>query len=425
MPRRYDIAVVGGGAAGLMAAIHAAQAGVRVVLFEKNSFCGKKINITGKGRCNITNTRAWADFAPHVHPVSAFLRNAFYHFSNEALLEMLHRIGLETVVERGERVYPRSMQARDVSKALTTHALSLGVEILYDCDVLRVTPEADALCCTLALSSPLMRMETVRAEAVIVATGGLSYPSTGSTGRGYEIARDFGHSIVETSPSLTALMPEHYDRELIGIELKNVALQLFVDRDPVQLEEGEMAFTDGGIEGALGFRVSRKAVASLRRKQRVELVLDLKPGLSMAQLEGRIDRELEALHTARENLGPVKMKALLRTLMPGQLVAPFLRAHPDLNGHNLADRLKGWRWRIVSHTGYERAVVTAGGVSQKELIAKTMRSRLNDRLYFAGEVIDLDGDTGGYNLQIAFSTGALAGASAAQQILKQRAGAPA
>jgi predicted Rossmann fold flavoprotein len=425
MQRKYDIAIVGGGAAGLMAAIHAAQAGVRVVLFEKNSFCGKKINITGKGRCTITNTRPWTEFAPHVHPVSAFLRSAFYHFSNEALLEMLHRIGLETVVERGERVYPRSMQARDVSKALTAHALALGVEILYDCEVLRVEPAPDALCCTLALSQPLLRTETVRAEAVIVATGGLSYPSTGSTGRGYEIARDFGHSIVETFPSLTALMPEHFDRDLIGIELKNVALQLFIDRDPVQLEEGEMAFTDGGIEGALGFRISRKAVAALRRKQRVEVVLDLKPGLSMPQLEARLDRELAALHATREELGAVKLKALLQTLMPGRLIAPFLHANPDLNGRNLARRLKEWRWRIVGHTGYERAVVTAGGVSQKELIAKTMRSRLNDRLYFAGEVIDLDGDTGGYNLQIAFSTGALAGASAAQQILKQRAGKPA
>lgn len=422
MLRSFDIAVIGGGAAGLMAAIQAAEAGTRVVILEKNDFCGKKINITGKGRCNITNTRPWNEFAPHVHPVAAFLRSAFYHFSNEALLEMLHRIGLETVVERGERVYPQSMQARDVSKALTTYAVSLGVEIRYGCDVLRVSPVSEGLCCTCAFSTPLMRTESIYAEAVIVATGGLSYPSTGSTGRGYEIARDFGHTVVDTFPSLTALMPEHYDRDLVGIELKNVALQLFVDRDSVQTEEGEMAFTEGGIEGALGFRVSRKAVAALRRKQRVELVLDLKPGLTAAQLENRIAREAEALGTTREALGPVKMKALLRTLMPGQLIAPFFHAHPDLNGHNLAGRLKGWRWRIISHTGYERAVVTAGGVSQKELVAKSMRSRLNDRLYFAGEVIDLDGDTGGYNLQIAFSTGALAGASAAAQILKERDG---
>ena len=215
-------------------------------------------------------------------------------------------------------------------------------------------------------------------------------------------------------------MPERYNPDLIGIELKNVALQLFVDRDPVQTEEGELAFTEGGIEGALGFRVSRKAVAALRKKQRVELALDLKPGLSKEQLENRITRELEALHCTRQTLGPVKMKALLRTLMPGQLVAPFLAAHPALNGNTLADSLKNWRWRIINYTGYERAVITAGGVPQSELIAKTLRSRKNDRLYFAGEVIDLDGDTGGYNLQIAFSTGALAGTSAAAKVIASR-----
>ena len=421
MQKQFDIAVIGGGAAGLMAAIQAAERGCNVALLEKNSFCGKKINITGKGRCNITNTRPWEAFAPHVHPVAAFLRSAFYHFSNEAMIAFLNRIGLETVVERGERVYPKSMCARDVSRTLVTYAESVGVRIVYDCDVLNVTPEENGLRCTCATGLSLST-GIVRAAAVIVATGGLSYPSTGSTGRGYEIARSFGHSIVEPFPSLTALMPERYDPDLAGIELKNVSLRLFVDRDPVQTEEGEMAFTEAGIEGALGFRVSRKAVAALHKGQRVDVSLDLKPGLSLEQLENRITRELEALHCTRATLGPLKMKALLRTLMPGQLIGPFLAAHPSLNGNILASSLKAWRWRIINHTGYERAVVTAGGVPQSELIAKTMRSRLNDRLYFAGEVIDLDGDTGGYNLQIAFSTGALAGASAAAQVLKERAG---
>ena len=417
MLKQYDIAVIGGGAAGLMAAIRAAEQGCSVVLLEKNGFCGKKINITGKGRCNITNTRPWEAFAPHVHPVAAFLRSAFYHFSNEAMIAFLNRIGLETVVERGERVYPKSMRARDVSQALTSYAESVGVRIACDCDVLTVTPVENGLCCTCAIG-PALRTQQVQAAAVIVATGGLSYPSTGSTGRGYEIARSFGHTIVETFPSLTALMPERYDPDLIGIELKNVALQLFVDRDPVQSEEGELTFTDGGIEGALGFRVSRKAVAALRKGQRVEVSLDLKPGLTLEQLENRISRELETLHSTRELMGSKKMRALLHTLMPEDLIAPFLAAHPNLNGNTLAAALKDWRWRIVSHTGYERAVVTAGGVPQSELIAKTLRSRLCDRLYFAGEVVDLDGDTGGYNLQIAFSTGALAGDSAAAAIGK-------
>ena len=417
MQREFDIAVIGGGAAGLMAAIRAAERGCSVVLLEKNSFCGKKINITGKGRCNVTNTRPWEEFAPHVHPVAAFLRSAFYHFSNEEMIAFLNRIGLETVVERGDRVYPRSMCARDVSRTLVAYAESVGVRFVYDCDVLNVAREENGLCCTCAVG-PALRTEMVRAAAVIVATGGLSYPSTGSTGRGYEIARSFGHTIVDPFPSLTALMPERFDPDLVGIELRNVALRLFVDRDPVQLEEGEMAFTEAGIEGALGFRVSRKAVAALRRGQRVELSLDLKPGLTPEQLENRISRELEALRCTRETLGPRKLATLLRTLMPAELMVPFLTAHPNLNGHTLTAALKDWRWRIIAYTGYERAVVTAGGVPQSELIAKTMRSRLCDRLYFAGEVIDLDGDTGGYNLQIAFSTGALAGESAAAAIGK-------
>ena len=416
MQRPFDIAVIGGGAAGLMAAIAAAEQGCRVVLLEKNAFCGKKIHITGKGRCNITNTRPWDEFAPHVHPVSTFFRTAFHHFSNEALVALLNRIGLETVVERGGRIFPKSLCARDVSRVLSEYAQQLGVTFLFGRDVLRVAPTGEGLQCHCLVAGATMRDEMVEAAAVIVATGGLSYPSTGSTGRGYEIAAAFGHGLVETFPSLTALMPERYDPELVGIELKNVGVRLFVDRDPIQWEEGELSFTEGGIEGALGFRISRRAVAALRKGQRVEVSLDLKPGLTPEQLENRISRELAALGCSRGNVGPLKMRALLRTLMPQRLIGPFLHAHSGLSAGTLAAALKDWRWRIVRYTGYERAVVTAGGIPQKELIAKTMQSRKCDRLYFAGEVVDLDGDTGGYNLQIAFSTGALAGFSAAARV---------
>lgn len=416
-----DIVVIGGGAAGMMAAAKAAAAGCAVTLLEKNAFCGKKINITGKGRCNITNIRPWAEFSRHIHPVAAFLRPAFYSFSNEDTVEFFNSIGVPTAVTQGDRIFPESMKASDVSRALASHVGDMGVNLITGADVLGVIRDGDSMV-TSYIQSGADNGMSVRSEAVIVATGGLSYPTTGSTGFGYEIARSFGHSIAATFPSLTALMPSHYDRDLTGLNLENVGLLLYIDHDLIQMEQGDLSFTDNGIEGSIGYRVSRKAVHALMNGQKVELSLDLKPALNMAKLEARIDREIAALGTSRQTIGQVKMRSLLRTLMPADLVAPFLFANPDLTASNLAKRLKEWRFKIVSYTGYERAVVTAGGISQKEIIAKSMRSKFEDRLYFAGEVMDIDGDTGGYNLQIAFSTGALAGCSAAQRILNSRSG---
>jgi len=424
MMKATEVAVIGGGAAGMMAAIKAAETGCEVIVLEKNSFCGKKINITGKGRCNITNTRKWNEFAEHLHPSAAFVRNAFYNFSNEALRDYLLEIGLETVVERGERVFPASMKASDVSKTLVQRMEELGVKIIYDCDVLSVKKSGSGeFICSCSKNSSLSEEETISAKAVIVATGGLSYPTTGSTGTGFDIARDFGLEVSETFPSLTALTPQHYDFTLEGIELKNVGLNLFIDRDLIQVEQGDLTFTSGGIEGALGFRLSRKAVKALRNGAKVEVELDLKPALTMESLTRRIERELSFDKlTLESEMGPVKMRNLLRSLMPEALIKPFQNANPDLKPRNLAERLKSWRFKITSYVGYERSVVTAGGVSQKEIVPKTMCSRKVDGLYFAGEVLDIDGDTGGYNLQIAFSTGALAGERAAQQILKSKEG---
>lgn len=421
--KRSELVVIGGGAAGMMAAIKAAEAGCGVTLLEKNPFCGKKINITGKGRCNITNTRKWNEFSQHVHPSAAFARAAFYNFSNEALVEYLLEIGLETVVERGERVFPASMKALDVSRTLVERMEELGVQILCDSDVIALRKERSEFLCTYAREGALTGEEVIAAQAVVVATGGLSYPSTGSTGTGLEIARSFGLEVSETFPSLTALTPDRYDRDLEGIELRNVGLNLFIDRDLIQLEQGDLTFTSGGIEGALGFRLSRKAVKALRGGSRVELELDLKPALSMETLTRRIEREIALDNlTLESETGPVKMRNILRSLLPEALIKPFQNANPDLKLKNLAERLKGWRFRITSYVGYERSVVTAGGVSQKEIVPKNMCSRKVDGLYFAGEVLDIDGDTGGYNLQLAFSTGALAGEKAAQQILKASSG---
>lgn len=404
----------------MMAAIRAAACGCKVVLLEKNAFCGKKIGITGKGRCNLTNMKGWNEFSRHIHPSSAFVRNAFYNFSNQDLVSWLRQSGLETTVERGERVFPASMRATDVSRHLTRVLEETGVETICDCEVQSVRKTGGIFTILCTRSGALIASDEVTARAVIIATGGLSYPSTGSSGRGFDIARDFDIEVTPTFPSLTALTPSGYDRELEGIDLVNVGLILFVDRDPVQIDQGDLSFTDGGIEGPLGFRFSRKAVKAILSGSRVEVELDLKPALNLQTLTRRIGREIDALGFDPKDMGSVKMRTLLKKLMPERLIRPFLKANPGLTAEKLPFALKSWRMRIVSYVGYERAVVTSGGVSQKEIVPKTMCSRKVSGLYFAGEVLDIDGDTGGYNLQCAFSTGALAGDRAAQNILKEK-----
>lgn len=417
-----DIIVIGGGAAGMMAAIKAAEMGCNVTLLEKNEICGKKILITGKGRCNLTNTKPWSEFSTHIHPSANFLKPAFFNFNNSATMEFFNSIGLPTTVEQGDRVFPRSMRAADVPLVLVARMQSLGVDLKCSSQVLNISYSDDLFHCVCGRRdiSRGERIEVVKysAPVLIIATGGLSYPGTGSTGDGYEFARSLGHTINETFPSLTALMPRVYDTDLVGIELRNVGLSLFIDLDLIKIEDGELTFTPNGIEGALGFRLSRRAVKALIKGQRVELVLDLKPALSLEKLRARIARDLAQMGVTSDNVGRNRFRALLRGLMPAALVAPFQHHHKELTISNLPEKLKEWRFEIKSYTGYERAVVTAGGIPQKELIAKTMASRKQPNLYFAGEIIDIDGDTGGYNLQVAFSTGALAGESAAQQILK-------
>lgn len=388
------LAIVGGGPAGMMAAIRAAETigGERIVLFDKNERLGRKICLTGKGRCNLTNMRPWESFSTHIHPNQRFLKPSFHAFSNEALCAFFETLGVPTVLQQGQRVYPASLSARDVAQALERRVRELGVEV-------RCNTTVESLS---ALSSY---------GAVIVATGGKSYPVTGSTGDGYRFAEEAGHKVTLTFPSETALLPRAYDAAaLAGLTLKNIALQLRIDRTVVQSEQGEFNFTEDGLESGIAYLLSRRAVHALINGQQVELLLDLKPALSLEMLASRIARETAGAAPRRP--GP----SLLRRLMPEALIQPFLQAHPDLNLSNLPERLKNWPLRIVGYKGYERAVVTAGGVSLQEIVPKTMASRLHPGLYFCGEVLDLDGDTGGYNLQIAFSTGAAAGTAAARYL---------
>jgi hypothetical protein len=390
------LAIVGGGPAGMMAAIRAAVTlgdGSRVVLFDKNERLGRKIYLTGKGRCNLTNLRPWEEFAPHIHPNQRFLQQAFRAFSNEDVIRFFEKLGVPTVTLQGQRVYPASLIAGDVARALERRVQELGIEVRYTTTVGSLA-ELDAY------------------AAVIIATGGKSYPVTGSTGDGYRFAQEAGHTVTAVFPSETALLPRGYDPGLPGLEMKNVGLQLYIDRTLVESEQGDFNFTDDGLESGIAYHLSRRAVWALCNDQKVDIILDLKPALNLEKLEARIARE-SASAPRPSRLDPDS----LRSFLPKPLVAPFRRANPDLSLENLAKRLKSWSFPIVDYKGFERAVVTAGGVSLKEVVPKTMASRLRPGLFFCGEVLDLDGDTGGYNLQIAFSTGSLAGTSAANYLL--------
>lgn len=398
--KEYDLVIIGAGAAGMTAAVLAAGSSLRVALMEKNSQCGRKLLLTGKGRCNITNTRPWEELSPHIHPDAAFFRPAFMSFSNTDTVAMFQSLGLPVTVERGMRVFPQSGRSSDVRDALLRRIVSSdNIDLEYNSEVVSI----DRTSCGLTLS--VMRTEerisaySLRAAAVIIATGGLSYPATGSTGDGYRLAGRLGHTVTPTMPSLTALVPEKYNFALIGLTLRNVSLSLLVDGGVVQTEFGELTFTDGGLEGALGFRVSRRAVKALTEGKKVEAVIDLKPAVPAAELKARVEREY------RPGLG---LDRFLERFLPLQAVRPFVEAAPSLTVQNLPVRLKNWRMPIKGFVDYRRAVVTAGGVSLKEISRKTMESKLVPGLYFAGEVMDLDADTGGYNLQIAFSTAAAA-----------------
>ena len=408
--------VIGGGAAGMLAAYSAAEHGHQVVLLEKNEKLGKKVFITGKGRCNVTNACDVEDLFKNVISNPKFLYSSIYTFDNQAIVGLLQEYGCTTKVERGNRVFPASDHSSDVISALTRALKAKGVEIRLHTEVAKLCMEQsteDAKSHVTGVKTK--RGEVIKADAVIVCTGGVSYPSTGSTGDGYRFAEEAGMSLVEPKPALVPLeCAEDWCEELMGLSLRNVQVTILDSKKKIFQEFGEMLFTHFGVTGPLILSASSHYVKKYYGKE-LPLYIDLKPALTVEQLDKRVLRDFE------ENMNK-QFKNAVDGLFPGKLVPVMVRLsgiHPDkkVNEISKEERLhfvnliKNLPLTITGTRSFVEAIITQGGVKVKDINPSTMESKTVAGLYFAGEVLDIDAVTGGFNLQVAWSTGYLAGAS--------------
>lgn len=409
------IIIIGGGAAGMMAAIAAAQNGCHVDLFEKNEKLGKKIYITGKGRCNVTNASDMETMLNQVVTNRKFLYSAFYRFTNEDMMKLLEQCGCPLKVERGNRVFPVSDKSSDVISALQGELKRLHVSIHLRKEVQQLLTssgsESENVCSGIQLADG----KKYYADAVIVATGGISYPSTGSTGDGYRFAKAVGHRITEQRPALVPLtVQEAWVKELQGLSLRNVEVTIFSGKKKLYQEFGEMLFTHFGVSGPAVLSAS-SIVGKKLEKQPLTMQIDLKPALSEEQLDARILRDFNAAKNKQ-------FKNALGGLYPAKLIPVIIRLTEISPDKPVNEILRPERQKIISITkklsltltgvrDYNEAIITQGGINIKEINPTTMESKLVSGLYFVGEVLDLDALTGGYNLQIAWSTGYAAGNS--------------
>ena len=407
------IIVVGGGAAGMMAAVTAARKWKNVLLLEKNEKLGKKLFITGKGRCNITNSAEIDELFSAVVSNPKFLYSSFYSLTNDQVIEFFEELGVKTKVERGGRVFPESDHSSDVIRALEQELKRLGAEIRLRTEVKEILAEGGR-----AKGVRLSSGEKLNADAVIIATGGISYPSTGSTGDGYRFARECGHKVTELSPALVPMeVEEWYAKELMGLSLRNIEIKITDGKKKLYEEFGEMLFTHYGVTGPVILSAS-SIVGKKLKEHPLTLHIDLKPALTEEQLDKRVLREFEANHNrqfknAVDSLFPAKLKPVIVELsgIPEEKKVNEVTKEERLR---FVRMIKDFSITLTAMRGYNEAIITKGGVSVKEIDPGTMESRLVNRLYFAGEVLDLDAVTGGYNLQIAWSTGYLAGMNAGE-----------
>ena len=408
------VAIIGGGAAGLLAGIVAAQNGAQVTIFEKMRLPGKKIMITGKGRCNITNACEIPEFIKNIPGNGRFLNSALHRFTNDDIVLLLESHGLQTKVERGGRIFPVSDKAKDVVDTLVKIFTEAGGKLQLDTKVIEI----------LAKDGQVTGVKTISgvypADAVILAAGGASYPGTGSDGGGAKLAAKLGHKIVPLRPSLVPLESDYpYVDDLQGLSLRNVQGTLTADGEKIGSEFGEMLFTHFGVSGPIILSLSNLAAKALDEGKEVELHIDLKPALSEEKLDARIQRDFTQY--SKKQLANGMKDLLPQRLIPVVCDMAYLDEEKFINQisreerHRLLAALKNFCVPITSTRPLAEAIVTAGGVSVKEINPKTMESKLICGLHFAGEVMDVDGYTGGYNLQAAFSSGHAAGMAAAEE----------
>ena len=402
------VIVIGGGAAGMMAAIQAAQNGARVVLLEKNNNFGRKLSITGKGRCNITNAADIPEIIKNIPGNGKFLNSVLRSFNSSDVIKFFESIGVKTKIERGNRVFPISDKASDVVNALIRHMRELCVELRTNVNVNDILTENDKI------KGVRIDSDIENADAVILAVGGASYPATGSTGDGFKMANKLGHTVTKILPALVPLETEEaFVKDIQGLSLKNVRATLLANNKKITEEFGEMLFTHFGLSGPIILTLSRKAAFLLDEGNSVEISINLKPALTPEQISARVLRDFEKYK--RKSAKNALVDLLPNALIPIILDLAYIdeEKHIDsvtqLERRRLVEILRDFRLTITKTRPIEEAIVTAGGISTKEINPKTMESKLIKGLYFAGEIVDIDGFTGGFNLQAAFSMGYAAG----------------
>lgn len=400
-----DTIIIGAGAAGCLAAITAARFGKSVLMFEPNEKVGRKLRITGKGRCNVTNSCSQEELMRNIPVNPRFLYSAFSNFGTEDTMSFFEELGVPLKTERGNRVFPVSDNAEDIVNALDRELKKLGVKIIRK-KVTQIICE-DGVCTGVCAGG-----EKYFSQSVLIACGGKSYPNTGSTGDGYRLAQELGHTVIELKPSLVPLVsPDKYCAEMMGLSLRNVTLKLYDRGKCIYTELGEMLFTHFGVSGPLVLSAS----SHMREMapDRYKLMIDLKPGLSPEQLDARIQRDFA------ENINRDFVNAV-RKLLPAKLIPTAVKLSgiaPDTKVNSITreqrlkfgELIKAFPVRVSGFRPIDEAIITSGGISVKEINPKTMESKLVQGLFFAGEVIDVDAYTGGFNLQIAFATAYTAG----------------
>jgi hypothetical protein len=397
------LVVIGGGAAGMLASVYAARCGAEVELYEQNEKLGKKLFITGKGRCNLTNASDMEEVFRNVVTNAKFLYSSFYTYTNENAMDFFEDAGLQMKIERGNRVFPVSDHSSDVIRVLKQEMDHAGVRVHLNTKVTGIE-ERDGEVTAILLDGK----RRVSCDACLIATGGISYPSTGSTGDGYRFAQSAGHTVTERIPALVPLeIREDYVKELQGLSLKNVELSIFRGKKKLYSDFGEMMFTHFGITGPLVLSAS-SIIGKEIQKQELDVVIDLKPAMDIEKLDKRVLRDFS------ENQNR-QFKNSLNKLLPSKVIPVIIRLSEIPEDRKVNEITKEERLRLVhllkglpmtacGLRGFQEAIITKGGVSVKEINPSTMESRKTKRLFFAGEVMDLDALTGGYNLQIAWST---------------------